>query len=222
MDAVAGGGGGEPATGGVDLQTVGLALIADGIDKALGELGKLGFLDKVGWSGAGRGFDDLEMDALTIGGDTVGAAFHTFCERWQWGVRSLVAEGNGFAQAIGLSAGTMYQTDQTVKNSLKVGLNSLEGDPYATEQQVENKSWSQLATPGWTDPDYSARSFEDGAKNSEQVLKGMGRDIATDEVLPGVELGPLATGMDKDDYNAAVDHSLGLDQQSQPTQKGQG
>ncbi|MET7489564.1 hypothetical protein [Streptomyces sp. NPDC005538] len=206
--------GGEGGAG-PDLQVVGLALIADGIDKALAELGKLGFLDKVGWSGAGRGFDDLEMDGLTIGDDAVGAVFHSFCERWQWGVRSLVSEGNRFAESVGLAAGTQYQSDQTVKNSLKVGLNSLEGNPYATEDQIEKQSWGQLAKPAWLDPDYSAKSFEDGAANSEQVLKGMARDVATAEVVPGVEAAPTTLGMDQDDYDAAVSKSLGLKPEGQ-------
>ncbi|MFG2635728.1 hypothetical protein ACGFX8_17845 [Streptomyces sp. NPDC048362] len=222
MEAIPGAGGGaaeghdhSPAGSGraADLRLFGLDLIADGINKALAELGSLGFTDKVGWSGVGRGFDDLEMDGMTIGDDTVGAAFHTFCERWQWGVRALVDEGNAFAAAVGLSAGTMYQTDQLVKNSFKVGLNSLEGNPYASEQQIESQSWNQLATPACLHPDYSEQSIRDSAHASEQVVKGMARDVATSETLPGVEAAPIALGMDQDDYNAAVDKALGLKQE---------
>ncbi|MFE1315734.1 hypothetical protein [Streptomyces sp. NPDC058755] len=224
MEAMSGGGGGVAEGHGhvgagpgraADLRVVGLALIADGINKALGELGKLGFADKVGWSGAGRGFGDLEMDGMTIGRESVGAVFHSFCERWQWGVRDLVDEGNAFAEAVGLAAGTMYQTDQTVKNSFKVGLNSLEGNPYASEQQIESQSWSQLAGPAWLHPDYSETSFRDSATASEQVLKGMGRDVATAEIAPGVEVAPTVTGIDQDDYNAAVHKTLGLKQEGQ-------
>lgn len=223
MEAISEGGGaseGMPHPGGgpggaADLRMVGLALIADGINKALGELGKLGLVHDAGWSGTGRGFDELEMDGMTIGDDTVGAVFHSFCERWQWGVRALVDEGNAFAQAVGLSAGTSYQTDQTVKNSLKVGLNSLEGNPYASEQQIQSQSWGQLATPAWLHPDYSEKSFHDSATASEQVLKGMGRDVATEEVLPGMEAAPTALGMDQNDYNAAVNKTFGLTQEGQ-------
>ncbi|MEV6116316.1 hypothetical protein AB0L59_28510 [Streptomyces sp. NPDC052109] len=215
MEAVAGGGGGASAGGSPDLRVVGLALIADGIDKALGELGKLGLVNDAGRSGTGRGFDDLEMDGMTIGDESVGAVFHSFCERWQWGVRALIDEGNAFAAGVGLAAGTMYQTDQTVKNSLKVGLNSLEGNPYASEQQIDQESWGRLATPGWLHPDYSEKSFRDGLTASEQTLKGMGRDLATAETVPGVELAPTLTGMDQDDYNAAVNASLGLKQEGQ-------
>ncbi|WP_333772987.1 hypothetical protein [Streptomyces sp. IBSBF 3136] len=221
MAATGGGAGEEQGTssggpgGAADLRVVGLALIADGINKALGELGKLGFTDKVGWSGVGRGFDDLEMDGMTIGGESVGAVFHSFCERWQWGVRALVDEGNAFAEAVGLSAGTMNQTDQLVKNSFKVGLNSLEGNPYASQQQIESQSWQQLATPAWLHPDYSEKSFRDGATASEQVLKGMARDAATFEALPGLESVPTVLGVDQDDYNAAVNKELGLKQEGQ-------
>lgn len=221
MPAAGGGAGeGQKGFGGVpggapDLRVVGLAMIADGINKALGELGKLGFTDKVGWSGVGRGFDDLEMDGMTIGDESVGADFHSFCERWQWRVRALVDEGNAFAEAVGLSAGTMYQTDQLVKNSFKVGLNSLEGNPYASEQQIESQSWRQLATPAWLHPDYSEKSFRDGASASEQVLKGMARDVVTTETLPGMESVPTVLGVDQDEYNAAVNKELGLKQEGQ-------
>lgn len=130
-------------------------------------------------------------------------------------MRALVDEGNRFAEAVGLSAGTLYQTDQMVENSLKVGLNSLEGDPYASEQQIQSQSWGQLATPAWLHPDYSEKSFKDSLTASEQAVKGMGRDVATAEVVPGVELGPTATGMDQDDYDAAVNKALGLKQDGQ-------
>ncbi|MDF3300130.1 hypothetical protein [Streptomyces tropicalis] len=207
---------GASAGGTPDLRAIGLALIADGIDRALSELGKLGLIDDAGRSGTGRGFDDLEMDGMTVGDETVGAAFHSFCERWQWGVRALIDEGNAFAAGVGLAAGTMYQTDQTVENSFKVGLNSLEGNPYASEQQIDQEGWGQLATPGWLHPDYSEKSFRNGLTASEQSLKGMGRDLATAEAVPGVEVAPTLAGMDEDQYNAALDATFG------PQQEGQG
>lgn len=207
--------GGASAGGTPDLRVIGLDLIADGIDRALSELGKLGLVNDAGRSGTGRGFTDLEMDGMTIGDETVGAVFHSFCERWEWGVRALIDEGNAFAAAVGLAAGTMYQTDQTVKNSFKVGLNSLTGNPYASEQQIDQESWGQLAKPGWLHPDYSEKSFRDGLAVSEQTLKGMGRDLATAEQLPGVELAPSLTGMDQDQYNAAVNEEFGLKQEGQ-------
>ncbi|TXJ85448.1 hypothetical protein E2C11_06120 [Streptomyces lavendulae] len=220
MEALSGGGGDGGADGArpgaaPDLRVFGLALVADGIDKALAELGKLGLVNDAGLTGTGRGFDDLEMDGMTIGDESVGAVFHSFCERWQWGVRALIDEGNGFAAGVGLSAGTLYQTDQTVKNSFKVGLNSLTGNPYASEQQIDQQSWSQLATPGWLHPDYSEKSFRDGLDVSEQTLKGMGRDLATAETVPGVEAAPVLTGMDQDQYNAAVNKEFGLKPQGQ-------
>jgi hypothetical protein len=40
-------------------------------------------------------------------------------------VRSLINEGNNFAQAEGLSAGTFHETDQYVEGSMKVAANAL-------------------------------------------------------------------------------------------------
>ncbi|WP_330459608.1 hypothetical protein OIB37_23705 [Streptomyces sp. NBC_00820] len=220
MQVADGAGGGQGGDG--DLQVVGLAMISQGINQALTEMGKLGLVADAGWTGAGRGFDKLEMDALTIGSDSVGAVFHSFCERWQWGVRALIEEGNGFAVAVGLSAGTLYQTDQTVKDSFKVGLNSLTGNPYATEQQVTSQSWDQLAHPAALDADYSLKSFKDAENVSRDTFKGMIRDGVTSETIPGVETMPVALGMDQDKYDDLVNLSLGLQQPQQPQQPQEG
>jgi hypothetical protein len=43
----------------------------------------------------------------------------------------------------------------------------------------------------------------------------MGRELATTEVVPGVEVAPGLAGMSQDDYNAAVEEELGLKQEGQ-------
>ncbi|MER8056051.1 MULTISPECIES: hypothetical protein [unclassified Streptomyces] len=55
---------------------------------------------------------------------------------------------------------------------------------------------------------YSEKSFRDGLDVSDQTLKGMGRDLATAETVPGVEA-PVLAGMDKDQYNATVNKEFG-------------
>ncbi|WP_143076779.1 hypothetical protein [Streptomyces sp. MUSC 14] len=42
-----------------------------------------------------------------------------------------------------------------------------EANPYASEQQIESQSWSQSAGPAWLHPQYSLKSFRDGATASE-------------------------------------------------------
>ncbi|WP_422095789.1 MULTISPECIES: hypothetical protein [unclassified Streptomyces] len=82
----------ETGDGGKDLKTDGLGLIAKGLTEALSELKELGM---VGTAGAGRGFGDLALSGLELGHEGLTGEFKSFCERWEWGVRSLINEGNG-------------------------------------------------------------------------------------------------------------------------------
>lgn len=226
MEATPGGGGGTDAGGpkGVpaggngsggdpDLKVMGLDLIAQGINKSLGELDSLGGMK--GWTGgAGRGFTDLEMDGLDIGDDQLGAALHTFCERWQWGVRKLVHEGNAFAEAVGLAAGIHYETDQYVKGSMKVLYNSGVGDPYADNNTVAKESMDDINHAA-TSTDYSRKSFDDMLGSARHTGTGMVRDVATSDGMPGMpvsasQLRHLA-GVSDTEYEADMSRTLGID-----------
>ncbi|MFE8990170.1 hypothetical protein ACFYMI_20510 [Streptomyces collinus] len=123
---------GERGNGGEDLQVVGLDAIAQGITLTLSELKELG-MDSM--AGSGRGFEKLALSGLELGHDGLTSAFKSFCERWEWGVRDLVIEGDLFARNVGLSAGTLHETDQYVEGALKIGVNSLMGNPYKEGQE---------------------------------------------------------------------------------------
>ncbi|MFD9906349.1 hypothetical protein [Streptomyces sp. NPDC059063] len=154
-----------------DLQTGGLDQIARGITLALDELGELGM---VGVAGAGRGFGDIELTGLELGHGGLTSVFKTFCERWEWGVRSLVNEGNAFAKGVGLSAGTFYETDKYVEGSLKIFVNAANsgGNPYASEDEITRKSWGELiGQRPFTDSDYSPESFEKAKDNIAKAWK---------------------------------------------------
>jgi hypothetical protein len=180
------------ADGQPDLQVQGLGLIAEGINKALNELDSLGTMK--GWAGAGRGFTSLEMDGKEVGDDHLGAMLHTFCERWQWGVRALMDEGNAFAEAVGLSAGTFHQTDEYVKGSLKVAYNSVVGDPFASNEKVEKESLDQINHAAGT-TGYGERDRENLMNSVRETGKGMLWDAATAEGLPGDPITSSVTGM---------------------------
>ncbi|MER7307050.1 hypothetical protein [Streptomyces griseoluteus] len=77
--------------GGMDLQAQGLEEIAKGLTEALGELGELGM---AGQAGAGRGFSGIALSGLELGHEGLTGELKTFCERWEWGVRAQIAEGN--------------------------------------------------------------------------------------------------------------------------------
>ncbi|MFF7971897.1 hypothetical protein [Streptomyces sp. NPDC007905] len=175
-------GGGQP-----DLRVQGLKSIAEGINKALSEMDSLGGMK--GWAGAGRGFTGLEMDGMDVGDDHLGAMLHTFCERWQWGVRDLMQEGNALAEGMGLAAGTFHQTDEYVKGSLKVAYNSVVGDPFASNEQVEKESLDQInhaaATTG-----YGKQDRDNLVNSVKQTGKGMLTDVETSEGMPGNPVSP--------------------------------
>ncbi|GGS24992.1 hypothetical protein GCM10010252_75120 [Streptomyces aureoverticillatus] len=190
-----------------DLQTGGLNRIAQGITLALDELNELGM---VGEAGAGRGFGDIALTGLQLGHGGLTADFKTFCERWEWGVRALVNEGNKFAQGVGLSAGTFYETEKYVEGSLKIAVNAVNpgGSPYATEDEITRKSWGELAKQHpFSDPDYSADSFGDAKDDVAQGWKDAARDAATSPLLGDVPQN--VTGMSDEEYEAKLDETFG-------------
>ncbi|WP_406122777.1 hypothetical protein [Streptomyces sp. NBC_00989] len=199
---------------GEDVKAAGLDEIAQGITLVLGELKDLG-IDSL--AGAGRGFSELGLSGLELGNEELLSGFTSFCERWEWGVRALVNEGNNFATGVGLSAGTLYETDQYVQGTMKIVVNAGMGNPYATEDEVTRQSWGDLVrnneyTGG---VDYSAASMDKALDNSGQAYKDAARDVMTSHTFsplgPGLNPANLASaaGLSGDEYNDMLDGPLG-------------
>ncbi|MFJ7998106.1 hypothetical protein ACIQ7D_13305 [Streptomyces sp. NPDC096310] len=141
----------------LDAPDEALALIAQGIDKAHGELKDLG---AIGRATAGRGFSELALTGLELGHAGLAAQFDTFCERWEWGVRALMRRGNNFASGVGLSAGAFHEQEQYIKGTFKIAVNSVNGNPHLGEEEVEGKSWDEIRSQTTTDgADYSTESL---------------------------------------------------------------
>ncbi|MFF8193866.1 hypothetical protein ACF05L_24135 [Streptomyces bobili] len=196
-----------------DIKASGLDSIAQGITLTLSELKEIG-VDSM--AGAGRGFSGLSLSGLQVGHETLTSAFTSFCERWEWGVRSLVIEGNNFAQNVGLAAGTLYETDEYVGGALKVGANSLLGNPYASEEEITQMGWGELAQKNidaYRNPDYSKASFEEALENSKQGWKDAGRDVMTSRWAGPMYLNPEnlhgAFGVDDAQYDQWLDDTFG-------------
>uniref|UniRef100_A0AAU2V4I3 Uncharacterized protein n=1 Tax=Streptomyces sp. NBC_00003 TaxID=2903608 RepID=A0AAU2V4I3_9ACTN len=159
-----------------------MALITQGISGALGELKELGL---IGEAGMGRGFDSMAMSALELGHDGLAETFKSFCERWEWGVRALVHEGNDFALKAGLSAGILYEEDQYIQGGFKVLANSAMGNPHATEDQVTGMSWGDLArNNAYAHADFSPESFQKADADIRQSVKDAGRDLSDSKLNP--------------------------------------
>jgi hypothetical protein len=197
---------------GKDIRAAGLGAIAQGITLTLAELKEIG-VDSM--AGAGRGFSGLSLSGLQLGHDGLRTAFESFCERWEWGVRALVIEGNDFAENVGLAAGTLYETDQYVGGALKVGANSLIGSPYASEDEVTQMGWGDIAKSGafGGDADYSKESFEEAWENSKQGWKDASRDALTSRWAGPAYMNPEnlhgVFGVSDEEYDRWLDDTFG-------------
>ncbi|MFC7303183.1 hypothetical protein ACFQVC_02995 [Streptomyces monticola] len=190
-----------------ELAADGLGDIERGINAALDELKELGM---VGEAGAGRGFEEVSLTGVQLGHAGLAEAFGSFCERWEWGVRTLIAEGNRFAQGVGLNVGTYHETEQYVEGTFKIGANSLFGNPYATEEEVTSKSWDQLKD---NHAFASADTPADVLKAKENMIQGWqdaGRDAATSPLTdPLTGAARDASGMTDEQYEAGLDEAFG-------------
>ncbi|CAM5430803.1 hypothetical protein [Streptomyces abikoensis] len=165
--------------------------IAKGINEAIGELKSLG---TPGEAAVGRGFDELALSGVELGHEGLAAAFKTFCDRWDWGVRALVHDGSQFAERVGLAAGYYHEQDAYIRDSFKVGVNAAMGNPHLLEEDVEKKSMSEILADNpindFSHPDYSAESFRKAGENSSRVWANTLRD-ATTGAGNGFGKGPL-------------------------------
>ncbi|MFD3331052.1 hypothetical protein ACFWV1_00085 [Streptomyces sp. NPDC058700] len=152
-----------------------LAEIAKGIDLAHAELKELGM---TGEASAGRGFSDLALSGLELGHGGLTAEFETFCERWEWGVRALTLRGNGFAQAVGLSAGSFAEQERYIKDAIKIGVNSLNGNPHLSEDDVKKMDWETVRDQRtWDNADFSPESFTEAHQEVKQTWQNTGYDV---------------------------------------------
>ncbi|MER6251738.1 hypothetical protein ABT224_10225 [Streptomyces sp. NPDC001584] len=199
----------------IDVSKQALGQIAKGITDTLGELKELGM---VGSASMGRGFSDLALSGMESGHEGLTASMKTFCERWEWGVRALVQQGNQFAFDVGLSAGVMHEQDQYIQGSFKVLTNSAMGNPYASEKDVIDKDWGEVLSDNTytqiRDADYSDESFDRARENSKEAWKGAVRDVNSSDMLLGNQI-INATGL-RDEMDAAVDDWVGPAPQPQP------
>ncbi|MFE7479202.1 hypothetical protein [Streptomyces sp. NPDC057552] len=152
-----------------------LAQIAEGIDLAHAELKDLGML---GRAAAGRGFSDLALSGLELGHGGLTSQFETFCKRWEWGVRALSQRGNLLAAGLGLSAGSFAEEEQYVKDSIKIAVNSVNGNPHLSEDEVKGMSWDTISKQRtYDDPDWSAESFTEAHGEVKQQWKDTVYDV---------------------------------------------
>ncbi|MFJ1752747.1 hypothetical protein [Kitasatospora sp. NPDC088134] len=163
-----------------------LKLAADGINHSIEELKSIGIVET---AEVGRGFDNLKMTGMEIGHPELQGVFDEFCERWAWGVRALVQDGNQLAERLNLSAGIYHDQEQYVSNMAKDVYSAAMGNPNLTQEQVEARSWGDTlkdnAVTQFANADYSVQSFQAAALHSDAAWKNTGADLLESKVALG-------------------------------------
>jgi hypothetical protein len=153
---------------GVDPQL--LASAAEGINTATDELKSLGIAE----SGAvGRGFSLLDLTELEAGTGELHEALSGFCDRWEWGVRSLMQDVNTIASNLGLAAGLYHDMEEYASSRFKRVVADTIGDPRQTDEQTDQQSWGEVLSSTLDTvrhPDFSTES----AQKATEDLKAAG------------------------------------------------
>ncbi|MGW7363712.1 hypothetical protein ACWGI8_09850 [Streptomyces sp. NPDC054841] len=151
-----------------------LQQIAKGINLAHSELKDL----TVGQQAiTGRGFSDLSLTGVQLGHAGLAEQFTTFCERWGWGVRGLMQRGNVLTAALGLSAGAFHEQEQYIKDTFKIAVNGVNGNPHLSEDEVKARSWDEISSQTPFDgADWSGESFSEAHGEVKQTWKDTAYD----------------------------------------------
>lgn len=119
---------------GFTVDSTALSQTAAGINGVITALEPLG-IDET--AEVGRGFSALSLSSEQVGDSGLTSAFGNFCDRWSWGVRSLVQDGNQFAKRLNLAAGTYYTVESQAREAIDNLGASLTDNPHtATEQKT--------------------------------------------------------------------------------------
>lgn len=152
-----------------------LAETARGINDTIAELKTLGIDES---AEVGRGFSDISLRGMQLGHQGLQESFDQFCERWSWGVRTLVQDGNQIAVRLGLSAGLYHDMEDYAVSALKDLVVDAGGNPHADDKQVEKQSWSQIAHDNAASPDFGAASWDKAGQQITAQWKAEARDAA--------------------------------------------
>lgn len=162
--------------GDLEVSPAAVAGIQKGLRAAVAELRESS--DAAGAS-QGAGFSDLSMTGMEAGHMGLATDFEDFCERWEWGVRSLVQNASTLARSLGIAAGTVWEEDQYIQGAFKVVANAAYGNPHASEDEIEQKAWGDIFRADVYKPDYSEESFEKSREDIKQTWSDTGDKVTS-------------------------------------------
>ncbi|MER5731426.1 hypothetical protein ABT084_24355 [Streptomyces sp. NPDC002138] len=157
--------------------------VLSGLKATTAELGEIGGLEASSAGASfGAGFGALALTGMEAGHPAVASVFEDFCGRWEWGVRALVQGVGVLAQDLGLSAGALWEEDQYLQGAFKVGANSLYGNPHASEDEVEGKSWDEIVHGNPYKPDVGPEADRRAREETARTWDEAGRKVATEGI----------------------------------------
>ncbi|MFD7029779.1 hypothetical protein ACFWAR_17225 [Streptomyces sp. NPDC059917] len=163
------------------VDPVAVEQVLGGLKATTAELSEIGGIDASSAGASfGAGFAGLALTGMEAGHPAVATVFEDFCGRWEWGVRALVQGVGTLARDLGLSAGALWEEDQYLQGAFKVGANSLYGNPHASEDEIEGRSWDEILQGNPYRPDFSAEADRRAAEDFERTWADAGRKVSTE------------------------------------------
>jgi len=166
-------------TDGFGVDPAMLARTAQGIRGVVDTLGEVGhgYLAE-----SGRGLSFLALGGEESGHPLVGESMDGFLERWGWGLRTLVQDGQAVAEALD-AAGVEYDgVDTSVSGELRRLVTLAVGNPAADLDEAQNGSWGEVGDE--LAPDFSPESGRAAAETSGEQWGEVGRDL-WEQAVPG-------------------------------------
>jgi hypothetical protein len=113
---------------------------------------------------------------------------------------------------VGLSAGSFAEQEQYVKDSIKIGVNSLNGNPHLSEDEVKQMGWDTISTQSPIDnADYSMESMAQAHGEVKQTWANTTYDVM-DAQNDALERAGIIDPVVRDRVDEQIREDLGPDQ----------
>ncbi|MGW2558203.1 hypothetical protein ACWCXB_02950 [Streptomyces sp. NPDC001514] len=174
----------------LEVDPAAIKKITEGLRGAVAELREIG---TAGGASMGAGFAELSLTGMESGHAGLAGDFEDFCERWEWGVRALIQDASDLAAQTGIAAGALWEEDQYLQGALKVGANSLYGNPHANEDDIEKKAWGDIFSADVYKPDYSMESALKANQQIDQTWQDTGDKLKNEGAVGFLNDGAIGT-----------------------------
>lgn len=173
-------------TGGYQVDVAAMEQAVKGINGVISVLGEMMWLGSHHAS-SGLTIVELNLDEGDCGDEALSDAMSGFCDRWRWGVRHLVQEGQAMAKTLQETAGTYKGVEDQLNDTFKRLVDTLVGNPMGTEDPTK-KSWEQMGNdslrPMNADAEMNTaeqgmkRAWDAATKDVEGVFHGEQRNFS--------------------------------------------